>query len=583
MRLPMRQQTITPQPELAVAPIEQQYGLDIAQQKAQAGVLAQRIGQAVKNRALELNEQHRQSVLNQKLLQYSDLDTKKRTELLSRQGLNAAGITDEYNQYHTEISEKIMSDLQNKEDRQALQYKFEQNRIQNEDQIAVSQVMNIRKANSELVDANNKTDILSAYQYPTDQNIKVRRDSIKSRLIADASANGLPEESVNARMSQIDFEMATGIIDNFIKTDDYNSAEIRLKSHADLIGGKNSMIYKQYESKLNDLKFTRDLSVEADSIVSKYFSDPNGLTKAYNEIDKRSITTEKKDLLLQRIGQKWNMAKAELQVRTDRISADVVDKMIDFQVDMANGKYTPAQVMNALSPQIEKLPIEQDNKNNLRKQLISMTQSETNKRIAESQRAATAQTAEETKRLRIQQKQDKDEKLRQERDLFNVVYKNPGEISSLTDMINRWPMVDLGYKQSIAKAFGIANTRDIQLRRPPESVIAALDSVTAGLKTDTEKLKKTVELSQYVMTLKAEFIKQNGGREPTDIEETALWNKAATKSATYKGNGFWGLTKGEPYLKFELSQPITKNGKTYKVGTDGILYRVDNQPDARGQ
>jgi hypothetical protein len=579
----MRQQTITPQPELAVAPIEQQYGLDIAQQKAQAGVLAQRIGQAVKNRALELNEQHRQSVLNQKLLQYSDLDTKKRTELLSRQGLNAAGITDEYNQYHTEISEKIMSDLQNKEDRQALQYKFEQNRIQNEDQIAVSQVMNIRKANSELVDANNKTDILSAYQYPTDQNIKVRRDSIKSRLIADASANGLPEESVNARMSQIDFEMATGIIDNFIKTDDYNSAEIRLKSHADLIGGKNSMIYKQYESKLNDLKFTRDLSVEADSIVSKYFSDPNGLTKAYNEIDKRSITTEKKDLLLQRIGQKWNMAKAELQVRTDRISADVVDKMIDFQVDMANGKYTPAQVMNALSPQIEKLPIEQDNKNNLRKQLISMTQSETNKRIAESQRAATAQTAEETKRLRIQQKQDKDEKLRQERDLFNVVYKNPGEISSLTDMINRWPMVDLGYKQSIAKAFGIANTRDIQLRRPPESVIAALDSVTAGLKTDTEKLKKTVELSQYVMTLKAEFIKQNGGREPTDIEETALWNKAATKSATYKGNGFWGLTKGEPYLKFELSQPITKNGKTYKVGTDGILYRVDNQPDARGQ
>lgn len=578
MRLPIRERQIAQPVEQVVQPIEQTYDLQSAELDKAQGQLMQDIGRVAKARADQLNLQYRNAVSNQIGLTYQEQAQEKARELLSRQGMDARGAAHDFNVFHTEVANKLLFDIEDPEDREAMRLKFENARIQYEDQLSGHQVVQVREANQKVLDATNHLDLISAFQYSTPENIESRSSAIRSRLEADAKANGLPLEYANAKLQELNTQMITGIVKNYAANDDYVTAQARLEKFADLVGGKDSGQYKALATTIDDLKFKYEISDNAGKIVTQYFRDPNGLKKAHDAVVAQGLNAEKRDLMLREVGQKWSLLKTELQERTNREMDIIGNNILNIQMDMRSGKISPQEVARKYLPEIDKLLLRENNILDIgsirmaKERLWKAIETESSHIQSKLQTAATRAVAEETRRERQARAAEKAQIESQEADMFNVLYNRPNEVANMGSMMQRWPKVDLSKIKELATFFGKPNNRDIELNSLPPRVQDALDSITKDM-SSTEKLNKTVEFCRYARTAIADFQNKNK-RELDKPEYDAILFKAATETKMSKG-----FMKGK-FHEFEFSNRFksTITGKEYRRKADGLYYLVEDSP-----
>jgi hypothetical protein len=578
MRLPQRERQVAQPVEQPVQPIEQGYDFAGAKVDAKKGQLMQAVGEMAKSRAEQLDLQFRNAVINQGELFYAEQASKKKTELLARQGFDAKGVVHDFNVYHNELAQKLLPMIENPEDREQVRVRLEKSRIQEEDQLAGHQVVQIRKADTEVREANNKLDLMAVFQYPTDDNILARSLAVESRIMAGAQSEGIAPEVAKLQIAQYKSAMLTGVVEGYLKNDDYKTAQTRLDAHADMLGGKDSAQFKAIDVQVKDGAFKFELSTEAEKIVTANFKDPDGLTKAYQSIESRKLAPDKRDLLLQAVGQKWRMLQAEVQVRTDRAMDKYGLILLDYDMKMQKGEITPQQAMKFIMPQIDKLLLEDGSKLdkgsilNLKKQFAASIEKRTNQLIARESAAANRQIAAETKRATDEAKRLRIETKNQEIDLQQTLIRNPEKIWKLSQMIQGWPLVDIRDKKALADFFGVFNNLNADAGTVPKKYQKLLDAAMAGLNPD-EQFPALVQLSKYANAGLVSF-NDKFKIKPNQDQIDEIFAKALKETAVDKTKDWWGAPH---YRNFELSQVVNANGKEWRRDKNGDYWEVSQK------
>lgn len=579
MQLPVRTQQVQPTTEQPAQPIAQAYDMEVQQAKQVSGDTLQAVGELVQKRADQLELQYRNSVLNSLDLQYTERATQKQRDLLSRQGLDAAGVAHEFNVYNQDLEKKTLDAITNPVDRETMRVKIERNKTQIEDQLAAHQIVQVRDANEKTIYASNKLDMMSVLQNPTIENIQSKRSAIQERISANIEVNGQSPELAKAIISQTDNDLITGVVQNFIQQKDYASAKNRLDQFADMVGGKDSATHKEITIKIDELKFDQEIGTTADDIVNRNFKKTSGLEDAFNEVESLKINDTEREKLLSKVNQRWSMATHQQEVINDRVTENVMNQLTDVQRAMRNGQGSPDQIMNKFLPQIKNLqfgknPVDIKVVNALEKQLMGMVYSEDSRREALESRQASQENAAATRSLAAEARNARVEKQNQTHALLNTLMYNPTDIRSLMDMVVKFPALEFSQVESIGKAFGYKNTRDLQTDMPSRKIGENISTYLENFKTTDEQLKVLGDIAKYVNNARVQWANDHTGQDlmPTQID--MMWNKAITDSAIVTHVGW---IKNTYKANYEIPQDQQFNGQTWRI-VNNKLVNVQKKP-----
>ena len=593
MQLPVSEQPLQPVPAEQVQPIPQTYDTVGAQAQEQQGQAISQIGEMVQKRADQLNEQYRQSIINQRTLNYTEQESKLKTELLSRQGFNAMGIASEYAKAHKDLEEQAIADIQNPEDKKQLLYSIERNRIQSEDQLATSQIVNVRKAQTELVTANNTADKLALYQFPTNDNYKARLQSISDRLIASHKANGQPIEDAQVMIQEASKEMVSGVAQNFVNNNDYDSAKKFVLDNADSIGGKDSPPVKDMVTKLDNMIVDRNADTWAYGMVNSYYRDPSGFEKIANQIQSSNLNSDQKRTLRLRVESQWNFKKSAIEMHTESIFAPIYDKLANAEMVMfEHPSVDPKTLYNEIIPLINAMYTDPDIDPkkivNLKTSLNSIVERGVTRNISKANIAETSAMREENKRIHDEDRADKleikNDQAGAEQDLLN------NNVHSLYDLYNKHPKAGLNYLKSACSAFNVPNTWNNNAAVPAgdamlkKQINKVLNQV--GMPGTQERTDAFGMMSRNVATQIATF-KEKNGYNPLPEQQGDFWYKALKDKVISKGPKGNVFSMKPVTVEFEGKQVIVDQYGIPRAVTpvpqsdESLLMRDDT--DALGQ
>jgi hypothetical protein len=531
MRLPQYESQISAPQREVVEPLQQTFGIESAQIKQQIGSSIQAFGGVVSDRLEQIAKQNNQMKMNESTVKFQSEEIKKRQEFIQKSGKNSFGVTEEYAKWYADQKKKTLSEISDPADKKKMELMLDENYASSLNQMSSHEYTQKKSYNSNLTAGIVALAQQNAVENSSDANIMIQLKRIKDSYTQDDESNGIPKELTDAKYNEVAQNVVTGIINRYIQDDEIDSAERKLESNVEYIGGHGSDLYKSFKEKITTIMQERDVYSTADSIAEQFYGKPGGIQKAFDYVAKMKVDAKLKERYEAEITQRFTMLEKDRIAKIDKYKTEFTNKILENQYAVTQKSTDTVTAMKTLRNELIRTAPDKDTYNDLFSKLLTTFKPDTKDpaiaALIESNRTISAV-------LESTVLKEKSEVQRLQRDL-----RSGARFNNAQEIYNRY-QIPLDRIDSISGAWGIPNLRETAAKivGPSNSVVKDIDKL--DLKPD-----EFTELIDFVNDRRKDFISVEN-RQPIQLEVDNIFTNAIAKHQVKVGQKkkfFGGGTK----------------------------------------
>jgi hypothetical protein len=375
MKLPEYQQQIqAPSKEIA-QPIQQAFGVEAAQATAAAWGTLQKASEQVTERLKAMEEQNRQTAVNEELIRFQSEDSAKRRDLLDRRGKDAQGITEEYQKWRNERVEKSLQSIAYPEYRDKYRQVLTESGINAIDQISTSELTQKKAYNTDLTNGLISQTASDIINNPIDSNIKSGFKSIYDMMLSNDAENGIPKAITDSKFRDVSQKAFGALVTSMLEGGYYNEAMARIKSNADILGGEKSIVYSDYMQKAESVKAALTLQTNAENIADKFYGKgPKALENAIDAVQKVGGSPDQIQALTQAVKSQFSIKDETKRNQDNTDTVSWIDRINNARLYVQNRPERIPAAQKKLLSDLAASNVSSDVKSAMKTQIINQLQ-----------------------------------------------------------------------------------------------------------------------------------------------------------------------------------------------------------------